>query len=231
MANVHTQVVLKNTTALVEDDVVHTFNFITPTAGAPSALELSQITGALVEFYNVDTSGGTNTAEQISRCISRASTACEVRHFNVTAVLDGSPAGSPVAIHVFTLGAAAASSAPGLPSEVATCLSYHSDYTDRPEVGPLHTRPRARERGRIYIGPLASSLLSERTPNTPVPANFWIDHLALAATRLKDNPNTEWAVWSRKEARMEAVVGGWVDDAFDIQRRRGETAVQRALWS
>jgi len=34
-------------------------------------------------------------------------------------------------------------------------------------------------------------------------------------------------VWSRKKAALASVTSAWVDDAFDVQRRRGEDPVFR----
>jgi hypothetical protein len=39
-----------------------------------------------------------------------------------------------------------------------------------------------------------------------------------------------WSVWSRKNANTKLVTGGFVDNAFDTQRRRGEKASGRQTW-
>ena len=54
--------------------------------------------------------------------------------------------------------------------------------------------------------------------------------LTKAATTLMASIDPTWAVWSRHDALARAVVGGWCDDAWDVQRRRGEVAVVRTTF-
>jgi hypothetical protein len=47
---------------------------------------------------------------------------------------------------------------------------------------------------------------------------------------LGNGQDMEWAVWSTTRSQMARVVGGWVDDDFDTQRRRGLTSSFRTKW-
>lgn len=103
-----------------------------------------------------------------------------------------------------------------LPEELSVCLSYRAVY----ESGE---NP-ARRRGRIYIGGLGAATL----PGTGVPRR----PAAAFRTALKNAGQTllnasvaatewNWIVYSPTAGIGNVVVGGWVDDAWDVQRRRG----------
>lgn len=51
----------------------------------------------------------------------------------------------------------------------------------------------------------------------------------LAAASLADDWG--WVIWSEKLEQSFAVAGGWVDNAWDTQRRRGMPATTRTLWN
>ena len=46
------------------------------------------------------------------------------------------------------------------------------------------------------------------------------------------NPSLEctWVLWSRANNAMFNVVGGWVDNAFDTIRKRGNAPTARTTW-
>jgi hypothetical protein len=39
-----------------------------------------------------------------------------------------------------------------------------------------------------------------------------------------------WGVWSKVDGVVRPIVGGWIDDDFDVQRRRGTDAQGRVVW-
>ena len=110
-----------------------------------------------------------------------------------------------------------------LPNELACCLSYHG----APPVTP-------RRRGRLYIGPLnAKTLNSTGGPNEPHDPSCWGNsfHTQLGAAFLQflNSPaGGDWVVHGK--GGDVPVRGGWVDSAYDIQRRRGGDAEARMLW-
>jgi hypothetical protein len=110
---------------------------------------------------------------------------------------------------------------------VAICGSFHSFYAADPEFIP-GARPRARDRGRIYWGPLTSDVLTQDggTMRTRVKDTVRSD-LMKKMQGLRDDPGFSWSVWSRKNSTIDPVQVVWVDDAIDIQRRRGEKAIVR----
>lgn len=219
MANVLATVTFEHKSGLVEDRVVNSFAFITD-GTPPSGGDYDDIKTALADFYNVAPAGHNSIAAIIAPCIDRAKLA-QVKMTVLDGHLDGTPHGSPDNIQQFTLEPANPG-AVGLPSEVAICLSFHSSYGSDVEFTST-TRPRSRDRGRVYIGPLVTGVTSEE-PTTlkcrvaQSTRETLIDRGSfLAAT----TPN-QWCVWSRKAGLLKPVTEVSVDDAFDIQRRRGE---------
>lgn len=122
----------------------------------------------------------------------------------------------PVDIQSFNL----ASSPPDvdLPMEVALCISY-SNTTE-------NTVPRARRRGRIYLGGWTESMNDD---GRPVEAN--LSTLAGYYKTYADTVNTistvSAGVWSRADDFVYAIDTIWVDNEWDIQRRRGGKATER----
>lgn len=222
MSNMLASVVFSHRSGLVEDQVVNNFAFIT--AGTPATSgELSDISTVLESFYNDVHGAMTNSlATYLAPSISRSELP-QIRHFQLDGHLDGTAHGSPVRTDVLTsLDATGLST--GLPAEVACCLSFHASYGGDPEFSGT-SRPRARDRGRIYFGPLISSLANtDGTTGRVKPAASLIGDLVLAGQFLRDDADTRWCVWSRAAARLVDVTTVWVDDAWDTQRRRGEKA-------
>lgn len=99
---------------------------------------------------------------------------------------------------------------------------------------------RARRRGRIYLGPIApSSVLTSgrvRVPAGSITAIASGMGSLLAASIA--SPTWTWVVYSPTyaaenadfEDRYAPVVRGFIDDAFDTQRRRGPAPTTRVLW-
>lgn len=121
-------------------------------------------------------------------------------------------------------------SAGNLPAELALCLSYNAAYESGSE-------PR-RRRGRIYLGPFHGSA-NDTTLARPTAAT--ITSLAAAAQTFIDasqaSADYTWVVYSRADDTTEtgvwstgrAVVRSFIDNAWDIQRRRGLNSGTRAV--
>ena len=116
----------------------------------------------------------------------------------------------------------------GLPNEVAACVSFYDNNV-------------AGQRGRIYFGPLASSAMNQTVPGDAQLAVAARNTLSTQAGLLRDK-NTNAARWavksvSRKDGSITAddpvyrtVKSGWVDNAFDTQRRRGVKPTERHVF-
>jgi hypothetical protein len=188
------------------------------------------VTGSL---NSVPTGAGSAPYTYISSVISRAANANTVDVYDVSNHLTGTPAGSPVLISSFTLSSPGAVT--NLPSGVCAAITLQAPYGTDVEFGP-GTRPRARDRGRIYFGPLANSATAnEAVTNRPIlTAAFRTDLTALIK---KINVHTtaphsvvyNLGVWSRKNGAMKSLQETWIDDRPDYQRRRDDQGATRTV--
>lgn len=125
-----------------------------------------------------------------------------------------------------------------LPNEVAVCLSFAA-------AGGSGLNPR-RRRGRIYLGPWPSSSSSTEVvsgQSRPTAAARTAIANAAASMKQTDLPigiggSVRWAVYSPTtdltssiDDAFNDVETGWVDNAFDTQRRRGPDATARTTFS
>jgi len=123
-----------------------------------------------------------------------------------------------------------------LPHEVAICLSYHGAL--------ISGFPRGRTRGRIYLGPWTIATLDSGVGDAIVDSGT-AGAIAGAAQTLMEagSPaNHRWVVFSPTAAGnppwsagdltlgMLPVIGGWVDDAFDTVRSRGNDPSTRQVF-
>lgn len=116
---------------------------------------------------------------------------------------------------------AAPSSSNGIPAEVAVCGSFYS-FRNLP-----------RSRGRIYWGPFNTGVLMNGTNGRVKPDTVFVDTLAQSLDAVKTQSQATgltWCILSQRDAELKPVTNGWVDDAFDTQRRRGEEPISRVEW-
>lgn len=106
--------------------------------------------------------------------------------------------------------------------ELAICSSFQANRQSG--------IPQSRRRGRVYLGPIDATvidnngLIASGSITTVVNAFSAFDTAADASTVV-------WSVYSRVEGDLYAITNGWVDNAPDIQRRRGTAATSRTTWS
>jgi hypothetical protein len=121
-----------------------------------------------------------------------------------------------------TFNLSAAPTGTPLPSEVAICLSFQGDR----EAG----NPQARRRGRLYLGPLSTSTNTSGRPSTTIMTSIANAATTLMATAATLSSGGGWAIWSVADQHAVAVDNGWIDNAFDIQRRRGVLYTSRTVF-
>jgi hypothetical protein len=230
MAEVLTVVTLMPLSGLVKDEVQNHFNFRTATSGAPTTAELDAIHSALDAFYNTGAGSPSHAiCNLIGTQMAHSSAVSKMQHYNVTTHLDGSAHGAPVRTDTWTLGSAIGTG-DNLPSEVSVCLTFQTPYLTDPEFGPSGSRPRARDRGRIYLGPVRDAIRLDNSNHEPRIDPDWRQAIGAAAARLVADADTQWVIWSRANTVTNTVSNGWVDEAFDTQRRRGPDSTARSLW-
>src|SRR6267378_2348779 len=108
MTVILTTATLANVTNLPVDEFVNSFVF----QGASVPLTVGIAEPAVADFYNGTTGAGLSIASQLSAIVSRA-IPVQLKSYDITAALNGSPHGTPVSMTTFVL--AAGSSATGLP--------------------------------------------------------------------------------------------------------------------
>src|SRR3954454_9547438 len=119
----------------------------------------------------------------------------------------GTPPNSPVAEKTKYVGSSPASA---VPREVALCLSFYAGNNVK------------RRRGRVYIpmawGTTSPSDMSAR-PSSGTRSLIASKYPPLF-TGL-GGLDVDWSVWSELDHAHHAVTDWWIDDEWDIQRRRG----------
>lgn len=101
------------------------------------------------------------------------------------------------------------------PRELALCLSFYSE------------RNSGRSRGRLYVpftllGSTAVGVRPTSAHRTKIAA------LVPLLTGL-GGTDVDWCVWSRRDNQAKPVTNWWVDDEWDIQRRRGLRPTARTI--
>lgn len=208
-----------------EDNVVNDFAF--QFTDQPTPAEFALLRDAVTNFYGFPSGNPDSVAAWISSRISRTQNGL----FDVYEIPSvPGPLGSPAYSSDF--GIPAGTNTAALPSEVAAVISLHADLTNLQEaVG--NTRPRARRRGRVFIGPLNISALD----NSPTGGMLSLDcrtSLAAQSEQLYVDALADgwvWSVWSRANWDLQPIVGGHVDNAPDTQRRRGPRNTARTVFT
>lgn len=221
----HVTVTFEHQSGQPRDRVVNTFTWASEVNMVNA--DMDALTTSLESFYNSLHGVQTQTISSfMSGALSRT-VKPTVRHYDLDGHLGGTPAGSPVRTTQWAANLGAGGSATNLPAEVAVCLSFAAAFGSDVEFAP-GTRPRARDRGRIFIGPLNVGAIAAASPGRVIPVNTLQIALIESARFLKTNPSVgDWAIWSRKQAAVKIVDNFWVDDAMDTQRRRGERPLAR----
>lgn len=222
-------VILKSTTGLPEDNVVNTYHF-QQTAGpsAPTSEELDEITARLMRVYmEPGQAGATAVGALLAPTISRNPSDAEIRVYDLAQLHP-----RPIARSVkFTIPGAIGGAS--LPQEVALVCSFYAD------------RNVARHRGRLYFGPWSTDANSG-TQGRPTTTTLTAVRTSLARLRTENTQVAlaKWCVLGLKPSAprgsnidrgtddhtLRPVTAGWIDDAWDTQRRRGLKATSRTLW-
>ena len=231
------------------DGFTNGFVFSTPAASAPYS-GLTPVITHITNFYNSLATGATNALyKYLSTSLDWNTNHSTVTVYDITANLSGAPHGSPVAMTNWTLTPAPS----GTPyaEGVCACLDYQRAYGTDVEFGPAgsaittppdivadygaaathlgKTRPRSRDRGRWYIGPLNSTAVGydATTYRVKFQTTFINDLLKAAAALsadVSDGSGNSYVLqqWSRKNASIGLVTEFWTDDRPDYQRRRSD---------
>jgi hypothetical protein len=206
MALIRCMVIFDNVSMLPEDRYVNTWWF----EGAGLASVIGEVAEPLESFYKSNPGTGDTITDMMSASVKRGTDAAEMRFYDMAHDEPRSPV-----IRKWTVPPHV--SVEKLPNEVSICLSFKAAGN------------RARERGRVYLGPWRSGILSQ-SPEDSRPQTWAVDCIAEAAEDFLAAVSPAWVVHSEKYDETFPVVSGWVDNAWDIQRRRGADPTTRRLW-
>jgi hypothetical protein len=204
MTNIRAQVILHTTSAVPADYVSNSWAFtLASTAGAGALL-----TPILKTFYD-------SIRSYISPTI--AASGHEIKY----SLLPGTPPNYPFDTDLWAFGSGPAGTAQ--PEELALALSFQGNR--------VAGFPQSRRRGRIYMGPLNQAAFTADRP-----AAAFMTAAANAAIALKTSVaaiggGSSWIIWSQVDQAAVDVDNGWIDNAPDVQRRRGLAYTSRTLWA
>lgn len=235
---------LPSASNITEDTVVNTFVVGTAASFDPEQ-DPSGVTTPLSAFYTSGVGLPQNipVGAYLSDAVSRVANACRIKLYDLDGHMDGSPTGPPVAETGFTMPAAVLSTQ--YPSEVACVVTLRAQNWElQPLEGPLTTlptpedaqdygapatfqgrpRPRKRYSGRLYLGPLNTGVGVAEVAGHVRPDSSFRAQVLTACERLQDALAANghgWMLWSRRDEDVRVISEVSMDDAFDIQRRRG----------
>lgn len=195
------------------DDVVNTFAARWDGGGAPGVADFQNLRSCINTFF-LDLGNAVLAAPML--------TGATTHGVKIYRLLDATPR-VPVYENTFSVNIPVSST--GLPSEVAICNSFAADVASGQSA--------ARRRGRVFLGPIASTASAAGTDGFRRPTNAVMQTIALASETLLDNMTLQswtWCVWSRTGNELNPVVRGWVNDEFDTQRRRQPGPLTRVNW-
>lgn len=214
MTILRAMVIFPRETNLPADATTNTWHFNTD--GSDDEGAAADVATRLDSFYN-----GANVFQSVGKYLSREIVGANVR-LKVYKLSDPEPR-TPIYDELMPVTEGTAGDA--LPSEVAVCLSYH--------LAPASGLPQARRRGRIFLGPLSSQAQAFISGECYVSSDIITD-ATTAAARLRnaDTADLKWSVYSpTNNTALAPIAGGWIDNAFDIQRRRGVSPTSRTTWT
>nr|CRY95144.1 hypothetical protein [uncultured prokaryote] len=215
MSGIRAQVVFRTATDLPKDRVTNTFYFWNASEGEfPVAAEVIAL--LLQEFYETLWESPYAYGNWV-----RLSGGFWINFY------DMSQPEPRVPYRVDISGSGFAGGASLTPAEVSTVMSFHG--------APINGQSQARRRGRIYIPGINDSMIEQATSGAyPTFKAAWLARVNTCAAALQAASGSAlvgWNVYSQVAGTYAPVVGGWVDEAPDTQRRRGQSATSRVTWT
>lgn len=204
MAHNRVIVELPMDTTVSRDKAVNVWHFA---VSAFDAATLDAIRDALDAFY-------TGVSSHLSSLINP--NAVRVKQYNMS----DTPPRTPVRDNTIAIGATASSTTA---SELCVALSFRAQLISG--VNP------ARRRGRVFIGPLSQAAI-HNTEGLLATATLTAFQTAAAQLLASSVAATgwDWSVYSQRDQVLPAVVAGHIDNAPDVQRRRGIASTTRVLF-
>lgn len=217
MANIYCQVTFPARSLFTADNAVNTFHF----TGVGDAEDVALIAQPRIrDFYNAVSFAGV----PIVKNFLSSELQPEGARLKAYDLSDPEPR-VPVLDMALGVTSATPIAALNLPGEVSVAASY--------SAAVVSGQSRARRRGRIFLGPLNNGATTT-TANVPARPSTGVITSLVQASKVLAAANSDicsWMVWSRVNQSGAVIIGGHVDNAFDVQRRRGVAATARNAWN
>lgn len=200
------------TTNISRDNITNTFCFFTldVTPDWQNALDMIE------DLYCTKAPGSSNALGSYLNSSIKRDARLQVYR------IEDTPPRAPVAERDITLPAIVGSET-NLPAEVALVCSFQGT-----RASGLN---QARRRGRIFLGPLASpGVTNQYKPPPGLIADVQKQFKELKAAS-DASSDYQWRIWSPSDGASVLVDNGWIDNAWDTQRRRGPRPTERTVWS
>jgi hypothetical protein len=163
--------------------------------------------------------------------VDRSASSAMIKAYDISGHLNGTPHGPPVATQSFT-PTAAITGGTDPPEGVAIVITLQAPYgSDDEFLGG--TRPRARDRGRIYFGPITAGGVGKESSTgrsvipLPITTDLLLTFRKMAVGYTIGAIQYALCVWSRKSALLKPLSVLWCDDRPDYQRRRADQGASR----
>lgn len=201
-----------------------------------------------VRRFLTDTFGPGTLSSFLAGSLNHSASDVQLDTYNISAVLGGGHRGSPIATGHMTLDTPSVDT--DLPLQASIGLSFHGSLSGVGEFGSIDpaipstesaidqgapathsgtTRMRSRRRGRIFFGPLNEAAMGSDVLRIRKPDPSFVT-VAVGAMEFLSASDVGWSVWSRRDAALHRVIGGWVAAETDVVRRRRLKATVRTLW-
>lgn len=201
MATYLSQVTIPMDTLVPKDSVMNTFHVECSGSDLPAARAAWH--AALVAFYN-------NVSDVYSVIV--AQNGWTHKMYDLSQPKPRAP------VESFTWNIATNPTGAELPHELAICMSF--------QAARQSGVPQSRRRGRIFLGPVDTGGITAALVATTMQATIKAAGAALLAAS-QSSGIFDWIVWSETAGTGATVTDGWIDNAVDVQRRRGIAATNR----
>jgi hypothetical protein len=200
------------------------FNFLFIPGSGPADSDFVALNTVLTHFYNSATGPANPVKLYFGPQYLASANSNETAFYAIDVADPHHYYGSPVSTKLWSFGSVGGGVC--LPNECAAVLSYRTNYGTDPEHAGS-SRPRASDRGRVYIGPLnEAGIVDVSLPSGQKFAELdpgLVTAISNSASRLFTESaaaNWQWSVWSRKEQAFKAVLDKAVDAYIDSRRNR-----------
>jgi hypothetical protein len=196
------QVTTMPVTALVEDATTNTWHGV-----AEDDTDAGDFAAAVLTFHKALGAQYSNLIRQNGHIY---------KLYNIADAMPRAP------IEEGTFNLTTAPSVGSLPTEAAVCLSFQGD--------PLSGVSQARRRGRVFLGPLSTTMLDSTGHVAAVQTDYLRDLGAALLTASNATLQWYWGVYSPTLGTAAEVTNGWVDNEFDTIRSRGRKTTTRDVF-